>query len=342
MKVLLIDYLSPNGHLKYDKFWIKALEDLGIKYDFIGKASFIEKLNINNKISISDKYYKNIFHRNIFIREISLIKLLFKINKIIKKEEYEKIIFLSFENISMFFAYFFHKKNTLLILHNNLKYFHKKFICYIIKYLSKKTKLVSLDFNINNNLNKKNIENILIIHPQEDTQQQFNKKQNNILIFSPSINSLSKKILDEILQDKKLHTILEKKDIKLILRSKDLKTSVKNIIILNNYLPKEEYINLLKKASVIFLPYDENFNNRISGVLLEAISLNKSLIIPEYNDLKNFLKFNKKGIIGFKNIIELQEIFFKIENLLDENDYRDIQKIYSFEEMKKNILGAMK
>ncbi|WP_427042664.1 glycosyltransferase (plasmid) [Fusobacterium sp. SB021] len=346
MKILLIDQLSPVGHINYDEFWVKALQDLNIEFEFIASNKLINELKIeqkNIKLIIPKNYYEKINNNNFFIREFYLLKILFYIKNNIDIKDYENIVFLSFENFSMFFAYFFHKKNVLLILHNNLRRINQKIIYHIIKYLSKKVKLISLDFNINKNLNKMGIKNELIIHPQKEIKQKDNieKNKKQILIFSPSVSSLSKKILSEILQNKKLHLILQNKNIKLILRDKKMKSSLENIIILDGFLSKEDYLNILKKADVIFLPYKEDFNNRISGVLLEAIYLNKSLIIPKYNDLKNFLEFNKKGIVGFNNIEELQNIFLRIENLLDKNDYKEIKDIYSLNRMKKNILGVI-
>ena len=39
-KILLIDQLSPEGHVNYDKFWIKSLTNLKVEYTFVGKKVF--------------------------------------------------------------------------------------------------------------------------------------------------------------------------------------------------------------------------------------------------------------------------------------------------------------
>ena len=65
-KILLIDQLSPEGHVNYDKFWIKSLTNLKVEYTFVGKKSFLDKLcipNNVNKLEIPESYYKNIQKR---------------------------------------------------------------------------------------------------------------------------------------------------------------------------------------------------------------------------------------------------------------------------------------
>lgn len=68
---------------------------------------------------------------------------------------------------------------------------------------------------------------------------------------------------------------MKKNNIRLYLRSK--KTSYKSarIEVNNSYLDEKEYIDIFNKSQVIFLPYNKNFNLRISAVLLEAFSAEK-------------------------------------------------------------------
>lgn len=343
MKILLIDQLSPRGHVKYDRYWINILENLKIDFEFIGRESFLKNIDIDKKfikLSIPEKYYENITDKNILIREYALIKLLLYIKNNINIMTYSNIVFLSFENISMFFSMFFHQKKILLVLHNNLKRLNNKVIYNIIKFLSKSNTLISLDNFININLSEIGIKNKIIIHPLIKSYVQQNDLKNNkeIIVFSPSITSIDKKFLTSLLQDEEFKELLQEKNIKLILRHKELKSSINNIVILSEFLSESSYNNLLEKSDIIFLPYEKNFNNRISGVLLEAISLEKSLIIPKYNDLKYFLNFKQDNIKGFINIDELKQILKEANKMLKKNNYENIKKNYSMNKMKEDIL----
>ncbi|MDU1911462.1 hypothetical protein [Fusobacterium sp.] len=343
MKILLIDQLSPRGHVKYDKYWINILKNLKIDFEFIGRESFLKSMAIDKKfikLSIPEKYYENVTNKNILIREYALIKLLLYIKSNINIMAYSNIVFLSFENISMFLSMFFHQKKILLILHNNLKHINNKIIYNIVKFLSKSNTLISLDDFINVNLSGMGIENKVIIHPLIGSYVQQNNLKNNeeIIIFSPSITSVDKKILIFLLQDEKLKKILQEKNIKLILRDKELKSSIDNIVILSEFLSEDSYSNLMEKSDIIFLPYEKDFNNRISGVLLEAISLEKSLIIPKYNNLKYFLNFKQENIKGFIDIDELKQILKDVNKMLKRNNYENIKENYSMNKMKEDIL----
>lgn len=343
MKILLIDQLSPRGHIKYAKYWINILKNLKIDFEFIGRESFLKNIDIDKKfikLSIPEKYYKNMTNKNILIREYAMIKLLLYIKNNINVTKYSNIVFLSFENISIFFSVFFHQKKILLILHNNLKHINNKIIYNIIKFLSKSNTLISLDNFINVNLSEMGIKNKVITYPLiKGYVQQDNLKNNKeIIIFSPSISSIDKKLVTSLLQDEEVGKILQERNIKLILRDKELKSSMNNLVILSEFLSEDSYNNLLKKSDIIFLPYEKDFNNRISGVLLEAISLDKSLIIPKYNNLKCFLNFKQDNIKGFIDINELKQILKDVNKMLRKNDYENIKENYSMNKMEEDIL----
>lgn len=346
MKVLLIDQLSPEGHINYDNFWIEALEKLDINYEFVGNENFIQNLDLKQekiKLSISNKYYKKISHKNIIVRECALLILLLYIRKKIKFKEYTKVIFLSFENISIFLMFFYHKKNNLFILHDNLRRIKNPIIYRILKYLSQKVQLISLDDFIKSNLERIKIKSKKIVHPCINIKYKGIEEiyDEEIKIFSPSISSVNNKLIEEIILDNEMKLLLASKKIKLILRSNAIKSMSENIMILNNYLSTEEYRKLLNESDIILLPYSDDFNNRISGVLLEAISLEKSIILSKNNDLKYYLSFNEKNIVGFSNINELKQILLKIEKLLGKNEYKYLKKRYSLEKMKEDILEVL-
>lgn len=338
MKVLLIDHLSPRGHLKYAQFWVDTLNKLGIDYDIVAKKNFLDNLeNIRKKIEIPDEIYVNIENKNILIRELALLKVLKYIKKNIDLTKYEKIVFLSFENISLFLTPIFHKSNIYLILHNNLRRINERITYYIIKYLSKKNTLICLDYFIKAKLKLLNIKTKLVVHPIFKIKEEKKYEKKEIVIFSPSIESVDEELLKKIFEDTKIKDILKHKNIKLILRSKKMKFHSEYLDIVNEYLEKESYNRYLQKADIVFLPYKKDFNLRISGVLLESFYLKKSLIIPKYNDLKYFLQFKEEGIVGFNDTDDLIVIFKNIEILLKNNKYQQILSKYSIRNAEENI-----
>jgi|GEM_PF-561055 hypothetical protein B2_15743 len=344
-KILLIDQLSPEGHINYDKFWINALENLKIDYTFVGKKSFLKKLDVSNninKLEIPEIYYKNIGDKNIIIREYALLKILSYIKRKLSLKDYDRIVFLSFENFSLFLSFYFHKKNVYSILHNNLRRIDNFSILKILKYLSKKINLVSLDYYIKNGLENIGISTKVIIHPLVEISGEIAlEKTNRVVLFSPSISSTDETFISNVISDLKILKILEEKNIEIIFRSKNINYNSANIKVISEYLSEQEYRELLKGADYLLLPYEKNFNYRISGVLLEGISLNKKMIIPKYNDLKYFLKFNKESILGFFDIEDFRSLLEKLDKNTNTVNYENIKKIYSNDNMEKDILNIL-
>lgn len=347
MKVLLIDQLSPKGHIKYVNFWIEIFRELNINFDIIGKDDFLDKLVINEeniKEKIPNKFYKNVNNKNIFIREIFLLRLLIYIYRKSEIKNYDYVFFLSFENLSMFFAVWFHKKNIGLVLHNNLKRINEKITYSILKKLSKSNFLISLDEFIKKELEIKNIESKKINHPLlkiELNIKEKNKLKKEIVIFSPSKSSIDEELIESIIRDKELLQILNNNEIKLILRSSKLNYKSDRLIVRNDYLSEEEYNELFFLADIIFLPYTKNFNLRISAVLLESLNLNKALIIPKYNTLRTFLEYKNSSIEGFKDLEELKVILLNIDKLQIKANYENLVKNYSKDIIKKQILSIL-
>lgn len=344
-KILLIDQLSPEGHINYDKFWINALENLKMNYTFAGKKSFLKKLEIPHnifKLEIPEIYYKNIGHKNIIIREYALLKILSYVKRKLSLKDYDEIVFLSFENFSLFFSFNFHKKNVYGILHNNLRRIGNFGVLKILKYLSKKINLISLDYYIQNGLENIEISTKVIIHPLVEISEKITSKESNrLILFSPSISSTDETFISNVINDSKILKILEERNIEIIFRSRNINCNSNNIKVISKYLSEKEYRKLLKRADYLLLPYEKSFNYRISGVLLEGISLNKKMIIPNYNDLKYFLEFNKESILGFFDIDDFRSLLEKLDKNKNTANYENIKKIYSNNNMEKDILNII-
>lgn len=346
MKILLIDQLAVQQHIKYIQVWIKLLEELNFEFDIITKKNILDNLKIKNKNKLNlDNYSRSINSSNFFIRKIKLFRLLINISRKINFKEYDYIIFLSFDNITMFLSFWLKGTKFLLILHNNLRHIDNCIIKFLFNKLGKRNTLITLDDYIYDGLKKRKIDSKRILHPLLEIKDEVTRLKLNdeIIIFSPSITSIDEKLIKNIIENKVIQEILVKKNIKLILRTKLKSPKLKNIILLNDSYLKD-YDKIFLKAKIIFLPYSKDFKLRISGVLLESLYLGKGIILPRYNDLSYFLKFNvgTSTIKGFEKIDDLINILENIDELLITPDYKKLRQKYSEEEMKKDIIKVLK
>jgi glycosyltransferase involved in cell wall biosynthesis len=92
-----------------------------------------------------------------------------------------------------------------------------------------------------------------------------------------------------------------------------------NITVINKYLTDIEYQNCLNCSKYIMLPYKEEYKDKSSGVLLEAIYAGKPVIVPDISTF-DIVNKNKLGIV-YKNLSDLK---INMKKLQDE--YEDYKK----------------
>ncbi len=94
-----------------------------------------------------------------------------------------------------------------------------------------------------------------------------------------------------------------------------LKNKIDNIEIIDKNLDYDEYYNLIGRTKFVVLPYKgDGYENRTSGVLLEAMFLNCIPIAPKF-----LLEFNGVDGIGYNCLEELLNI--KLSNYSVKRDY---------------------
>lgn len=78
------------------------------------------------------------------------------------------------------------------------------------------------------------------------------------------------------------------------------------------YLPREEYIQSFQEADFILIPYDINYNYRISGILFDSLVRKKRVILFGGNTLKYYAEKYPNVI----TVVEDVDEFFNYVSLL--------------------------
>lgn len=340
-KILFIDPLSPIGHINYNNYWFESLKELGYKYDVILREKYKENFLLDCKIiEISEELYKKVDEsENFFLKRYYFYKILKSLNKNNKFSEYELIIFSSFENFSFFvYILMFGTNQIYAILHNNVQKIENIILKIIIKIISMKINLISLDKDIQKILLDKKIKTFLIRHPLPKKMNDRDKEKDCIRIFSPSKTSVDEDFLEKIF---KLEDFFEKENIQVFLRSSKENRKTKNIIKSLNYLSQDEYEKNFLNADIIILPYKITFKNRLSNIFFEAISNDKIVLVPEKIFLKKYVSEKNKGVNSYKDLNDLKEkiIFLKIENKVN---YKTLKEELSLDNMILDIKKILK
>lgn len=107
------------------------------------------------------------------------------------------------------------------------------------------------------------------------------------------------------------------------------KLSEGQIYLENKFIANDEYYSLIAKSQYVVLPYDMDlYDERTSGILLEAVFLHSVPIAPQ-----KLLEYNGIIGIGYQNIDEIPSL------LGDEK--RELEIIKSNNELLKNVFSAI-
>ena len=308
MKSILIDYLSPSGHVPIINFYIKHLNK-NFKFIFLNK-------NIKKKINKVKKIKYLSIRNNLFLKTYQLAKLF----RDFKEQKIKNIVLLSYEPHILFllgilidldyFKIFVFEHDTL-----NTK---KKFRFFIINFLNK---------NISHlvyNLNSKNLlvdqlkrKAIFTNHPIMKINYKLSKIQNKKKVLIPTRHHFDKDNIKNFIKknaDIEFNILSKKSNIQ-----KGLFNNFNNVKLLEFIDEKD-----IKNISFIYLPVDEEvYKYRVSAWLYKGVAYNKKVFM-ENNSLYKFEKkrfpnnifLNSKKNLSTKYFIVKKKINIFKYNLL--------------------------
>lgn len=100
------------------------------------------------------------------------------------------------------------------------------------------------------------------------------------------------------------------------------KGTTENITFIDKYLTDDEYISLIEESKFIILPYKHQYEEKSSGVLLEALYDNRPVIVPDMKSFKMVKEFNL-GIVYKELDTEI------LNQLKDEKAYQQYKEALS-------------
>ena len=314
MNSILIDYLTPSGHVPIINFYIKHLNK-NFKFIFLNRK-IKEKINKVKKI----KYFN--FKNNLFLKTYQLAKLF----QDFKKQKIKNIVLLSYEPHILlllglfidldYFKIFVFEHDTL-----NPK---KKFKFYIINFLNKN--IIHLVYNLNSKkllIDRFKRKAIFTNHPIMKTINNESSMQNKKIALIPTRHHFDKANIKNFVK--------KNKELKFNILSK--KSNIKKRLFNNlNNVKLFEFIDEkdIKNISFIYLPIDEEvYKYRVSAWLYKGIAYNKKIFM-ENNSLYKFEKkrfpnnvfLNSKKNLTTKYLVVKKKVNIFKYNLLLINDLK--------------------
>ncbi len=301
-KIYYIDYISPNGHIGFNRIHIKALLNLGISINAIFREGYYEKIGIDkpnliNFFSIPNELYKE---KNNILSRIELIRRLRLIHKSINLDKNDIVIFSCYETISLCMAPNF--GDAYIIDHMSVADLDSTVKKYFFKHLPTSYRHVVFNDYIANRLSNDSISSIIIPHGFSEkiyvtsSMGVLNKHclQPQKYLFSPSPSSVDRSYLSTICNDMNFNIFLEKKNIKFVLRGNYNinEKYMNNYVLINEYMDYQEYLSLFENALSIILCYPNSFKYRVSAVLFESMVYNIPYLLKNNKSLNYYSKYS--------------------------------------------------
>lgn len=334
MKVLVIEYLAPRGHVGYDSFHIKSLATVCEDYKFVSSQNFINECGVNKEKSYAlPKWlfpnYNSIL-KPILERIFGIFRLLFILLKINIKH-YDVIVFLSYDIMSLFV--FRVGNRVLLCNHNNTTDFFSNIKKRLHNSLPSNYEYVVLADFIQDIFKNNNPTHKVHVIPHGLTKQHKctsikSPFGENNYIFCSTTSSCDKDFLYRILNSSSVEKFLTENNIDVVIKAKqnvECKMHVKTII---DYIDDKTYSSMIKNAVAVFAPYsEESFKNRVSAVLMECIASNIPIICTNILPFSEFRRYaNYNFIVNNEN--EFISCLKDILIISDNKFYKDINSLY--------------
>ncbi len=271
MKVLIADPLSEKGHVNFNLMLIKST---AIKHDviFLSHKNYISSENLGVDTAYFSDNNMNLNWLSASLRgRITYFKNTYQAIKFFNQSDCESLIFSSYENISMGLLCLItaSSKSVVFINHNNLDQAKQS---KIKKFFLKKT----FKLGVHCVMTKASKDFLLKLEPQKNVYEMphplhfpYNHEiQLGNYIFSPS--STFSKELKNILM-----TWCADSSTKLLIKGDTNKNS--------EYIIERKYFKnyMLDMQNCKFVLFLGSFDYRVSGVVIEALSLNKHVVAFE-------------------------------------------------------------
>jgi hypothetical protein len=341
--ILIIDSTYPKGHREINKSLIDAISKKNNVFLAEYKSYFS---NVNNctRVKIRKQYLPN----NIkFLVIIAHIINALMIRKKTKNIDFDKIVFLSINELTFYYvSKVFRKKQIYVVHHNDIDKILKSPKKYSYLKNAKIRHLVFADFIKTEMIRSLDIsgDNITEInHPIPSTSHSMPAalKETESKIFLGIGLSNDEDIISKLIElDKTGYTF--KKNIKLIMRSSCVEYRGKWLEIFQGFLSNSEYMKLYEKSFAVILTYPQSFKYRYSGSFINAMMLKKKVIFSNIllgKYLHNIYPNNCKIYTDFDSFLKLLN---NIDGEFDFNEFNRFIELHSLKTVENQINSSLK
>ena len=338
IKLFVIDLQCLKGHQYQSNKIVRLLEDAGL--DFI-------------LITSVEEYYTDVERRRIHflgirnkIQDLQGLSLRFvlvyfyaELYFLARKLKPEKVLFLNYDTVSHFLLFWLFKRTqTFVINHNNIDGLKRKLHCMAFNLYKNHINHIVFSDSIVEYLNQNfsvDINNIIVIPHNLRTISNYRSsflQYHEIVCPSGSNNDEFFRLL---ISKTEFSSFLVENNYSIYVKTKLLPSRLKNIVISDKFLSNDEYENLIFHSKVVIIPLNLDFEFRISGVMLDALSLGKKVFVSEspvtisYSKKYPHLVYLFHDEISFFNLMETHLLSLEDSSNKTIKDYHNFLRDHS-------------
>lgn len=280
---IIFDCAHADSHVAFNTSFIAHIKELGHVFLLSWGHSYSSLRTA--QISVIKKRYLPLESSNAFFaRVIYLINTILNsfYIRLLSERKNAKYIVIGHEIISLGLCCFLFPKGMYLIHHmqiDELKSRIKRFFFgfYKNRFIHVVMTEYIRDYLVNNHeIPPENIR--VVLHPLYERPTLRKKDDSQINTFIALNYSTSEGFIDSLIQHDINNSSFSSSGCKLVIKSKYHKYTSLGLRVFNGYLSRYEYDQLYKESDCVLSIVDRNFNYRIGGTLIDAISCGKPVI----------------------------------------------------------------
>lgn len=336
-RVLYLDLLSPLGHINLNVSLIEMMSQLA-SIDVCCKEDYLsDKINkyTKRRYNIPSGYYTHSSKSDYRLKNIWIIMWVLRNVPLLS---YDIVFVSSYETISFSIAWpTIPSTRTIVLHHNNLDELASKVKRFFFSRLVRKVEHMVLEEHMKDYLMKQVVPHKsvwLVHHPMPSgcpasypSVPLISVTKDKGLAFAPS-SSNDEHFVEHLVELRRTGRFLERSSTRLVVKSKRVQFRDDRLIVVPGYLPSSEYTRLFQSAKIIILPYQQSFQHRTSGVLIECLYYGKPFLGTDIPLIRNYIaRYPGIGAI-FRDAYHLDYLLSQIGDV-PEHDFSEARHDHS-------------
>ena len=338
MKILYFDMWSPVGHIVFNNIHLKALSQLGDVYTVFKEGYHkYDYPHIIHLLDVPSRFY--VKGEGYYLSRLRLARMARWVWNRVSDEKWDYVILSSYDPLALFLSRRF--RNAIVVDHNTIDLLDSRILGFPLRHLNNGIRHIVFNNYMKSRLNMMGFTNVSIVphgfmpincnslskEEERAVRQKYSLNLEDRYVFLPSLSRSSTDVIGQFIYNDDFNFFLKKNGLKLLTKSSEKRVSKTNIIIIEGYLPKDDYNYLFLNSSCNVLFYSQDFKYRTSGVLNECFANNVPCIISGCPALEEYLPFFNNKLCVFNSVEELKRSIISVLKMDRKNYYSNIEEI---------------